>query len=237
MGKRLTKNMDLEKGQEILHKPYAEVAESLMYAMLCTRPDLAYPVSLVSRYQSNPSQAHWEAVKRIMKYLKGTLHHKLVYREDALDIIGYYDVDLGGDKDDGKSTSGHLFILTGAAVCWGSKKQGCVVRYTQEAEYVACSMSAIHAVWIRRFLLELNLNLVNRPIEIYCDNTSTINLIYSGANSSNGQHIELQYHYIHDIVVEKEEVKVTYIPTTDMLADSLTKAILAETFIKHVSLM
>ena len=237
MGKRLTKNKDLEEGQELLDKPYAEAVGSLMYAMLCTRPDLAYPVSLVSRYQSNPSQAHWEAVKRIMKYLKGTLHHKLVYRADALDIIGYSDADLGGDKDDGKSTSGHLFILGGAAVCWGSKKQGCVARYTQEAEYIACSMAATHAVWIRRFLLDLNLNLMNGPIEIYCDNTSAIDLIYSGANSSKGQHIEIQYHYIHDIVEEKEEVKVTYIPTTDMLADSLTKAIPAETFIKHVSLM
>ena len=95
--------------------------------------DLVYPVSLVSRYQSNPSQAHWEDVKRIMKYLKGTLHHKLVYRADTLNVIGYSDADSDGDKDDGKLTSDHQFILGGVVICWGIKKQRCVARYTEKA--------------------------------------------------------------------------------------------------------
>lgn len=86
-------------------------------------------------------------------------------------------------------------------------------------------------------MLDLDIDLVNGPIEIYCDNQAAISLINSGANSSKGQHIEIQYHYIHDIVIEKKEVKVTYIPTDDMIADSLTKGIPAEKFIKHVSLM
>lgn len=85
-------------------------------------------------------------------------------------------------------------------------------------------------------MLDLNLNLINGPIRIYCDNQTTINLIYSGANSLKRKHIEIQYHYIHDIVVKKEKVKVTYIPTTDMIVNSLTKGIPASTFIKHVSL-
>lgn len=236
-GKRLCKGQCPGEGQKPLDVPYAQAVGSLMYAMLCTRPDLAYPVSLVSRYQSNPGPAHWEAVKRIFKYLKGTVRHKLVYQADSLEVLGYSDADFGGDKDDGKSTSGHLFILGGAAVSWGSKKQGCVARYTQEAEYIACSNAATHAVWLRRFLSDLDIDLVNGPIEIYCDNQAAISLINSGANSSKGQHIEIQYHYIHDIVIEKKEVKVTYIPTDDMIADSLTKGIPAEKFIKHVSLM
>ena len=105
-----------------------------------------------------------------MKYLKGTVHHKLVYQANVLEVLGYFDADFRGDKDDGKSTSGHLFIFGGAAVSWGSKKQGCVARYTQEVEYVAYSMATTHAVWIRRFLEDLDLNLVERLIEIYCDN-------------------------------------------------------------------
>src|SRR5262249_17029316 len=130
----------------------------------------------------------------------------------------------------------HLFILGGAAVSWGSKKQGCVARYTQEAEYIACSMATTHAVWIRRFLTDIDLGLVEGPIEMYCDNQAAISLIYSVANNSKGKHIEVQYHYIRDIV-EKGEIKVTYIPTSDMLADPLTKGIATENFIKLVSLM
>ena len=98
-------------------------------------------------------------------------------------------------------------------------------------------MAATHAVWIKRFLLELNLNLIDGPIEIFCDNMSAINLIYRGANSLKGQHIDIQYHYIHDVVVEKKEVKVTYIPTSDMIVDPLTKGIPAKLFSKHVDLM
>ena len=97
-------------------------------------------------------------------------------------------------------------------------------------------MTTTHAVWIRRFLIDLNLNLINRPIEIYCDNQAAINLINSGANSSRGKHIEVQYHYIRDIV-QKGEIKITYVPTCDMIADPLTKGIPAENFIKHVGLM
>ena len=104
------------EGQGPLKVPYVEAVGSLMYAMMSTRPDLAYPVSLVSRYQANLGLAHWEFVKRIMKYLKGILHHKLVYQADILEVFGYSDTDFGGDKDDGKFTSGHLFIFGGASV-------------------------------------------------------------------------------------------------------------------------
>jgi hypothetical protein len=204
--------------------------------MLCTRPDLAYPVSLVSRYQSNPGKAHWEAVKRILKYLKGTVQLKLTYQADTFEVVGYSDADFGGDIDDRKSTSGHLFLLGVAAVSWGSKKQGSVARHTQEAEYIACSMATTHAVWIKRFLGELGLNLVSGPLQMYCDNQAAISLIDSGANSSKGKHIEIEYHYVHDIV-KKKEVTITYIPTDDMLADSMTKGIPAANFIKHVGLM
>ena len=97
-------------------------------------------------------------------------------------------------------------------------------------------MATTHAVWIRRFLIDLDLKLVNGLIEIYCDNQAAINLINSGANSSRGKHIEIQYHYIRDIV-QKGEVKMTYILTCDMIADPLTKGLPAEIFIKHVGLM
>ncbi|XP_043700180.1 secreted RxLR effector protein 161-like [Telopea speciosissima] len=120
MGNALSKSQCPQEGQEKLNVPYAQAIGSLMYAMLCTRPDLAYPVGLVSRYQSNSGSAHWEAVKRIMKYIKETKHLKLYFQAEKLEVIGYSNADFGGDRDDCKSTSGHEFIYGGAAVSWGS---------------------------------------------------------------------------------------------------------------------
>ena len=97
-------------------------------------------------------------------------------------------------------------------------------------------MGTTHIVWIRRFLADLDFNLVEGSIEIYCDNQAAISLINSGANSSKGKHIEIQYHYIQDII-QKGEIKVSYIPTSNMLADLLTKSIPTDNFIKHVGLM
>ncbi|XP_042497505.1 secreted RxLR effector protein 161-like [Macadamia integrifolia] len=129
-----------QEGQEKLNVPYAQAVGSFLYAMLCIRPDLAFPVGLVNRYQSNPGSAPWEAVKRIMIYIKGTKHLKLCFQAEKLEVIGYSDDDFGGDRDDSKSTSGYVFIYGGAIVSWRSKKQGCVARHPLEAEYVACNM-------------------------------------------------------------------------------------------------
>ena len=95
--------------------PYASAVGSLMYAMICTRPDICYAVGLVSRYKSNPGQKHWMAVKRILRYLKGTSDYMLCYqRKKYLRLISYSDADWGGDIDQSKSTSGYAFLLNGS---------------------------------------------------------------------------------------------------------------------------
>ena len=94
--------------------PYASAVGSLMYAMLCTRPDICYSVGVVSRFQSNPGQQHWTAVKSILKYLRRTRNYMLVYFGSDLNITGYTDFDFQGDKDSRKSTSESVFVLNGA---------------------------------------------------------------------------------------------------------------------------
>ena len=102
--------------------PYASAVGSLMYAMLCTRPDIYFAVGMVSRYQSNPVQEHWTAVKHILKYLRRTKDYMLMYGEDELIPIGYTDYDFMSDKDLRRYTSGHIFTLRGGAVSWRSIK-------------------------------------------------------------------------------------------------------------------
>ena len=119
--------------------PYASLVGSLMYAQVCTRPDIAFAVGMLGRYQSNPGLDHWKAGKRVLRYLQGTKDFKLTYKHsDSLEVIGYSDSDLGGCKDSGKSTSRYIFLLAGGAVSWRSIKQNIVATSTMEAEFIAC---------------------------------------------------------------------------------------------------
>ena len=155
--------------------PYASAVGSLMYAMLCTRPDICFAVGLVSRYQSNPGTTHWQAFKRIMRYLRGTTDLVLCYQGGDLQLRGYSDADWGGDLDESKSNSGYVFTFGGGAVSWCSKKQDCIALSTMEAEYVACCLAAQEAIWLRSFLQNLNLTpRVDDPVEMWCDNTAAI---------------------------------------------------------------
>ena len=121
------------------HVPYASAVGSLMYAMLCTRPDICYTVGVVSRFQSNPGPDHWIAVKHILKYLRRTRDYMLVYSGDDLKIHGYTNSDFQGDRDSRKSISGSMFTLGGAAVDWRSVKQSSIADSTMEAKYITTS--------------------------------------------------------------------------------------------------
>lgn len=179
----LGKNDCPSDNQTKLVVPYAQVVGSLMYLMMCTRPDIRFPIDLVSRYQSNPGWPHWQAVKRIFRYLKGTKGLKLTFQADDLSLQGYSDVDFVGCKDDNKSTSGYVFLFGGGALAWSYKKQSCVAQHTQEAEYIGCNVATTFAVWINRFIKDLNIGLNFEPIQIYCDNKVVISLMKNGAVS------------------------------------------------------
>ncbi|KAL0453732.1 UNVERIFIED_CONTAM: Retrovirus-related Pol polyprotein from transposon TNT 1-94 [Sesamum latifolium] len=111
---------------------YATAVGNLMYVMMCTRPDLCFAVGMVSRYQSNPEPDHWVAVKRILRYLKGTSDLALCYHEGSLRLVGYSDVDCSADRDERISTSRYAFLLGSAAITWCSKKQPCISLSTME---------------------------------------------------------------------------------------------------------
>ena len=151
--------------------PYALAVGSIMYAMLCTRPDVSYALSVSSRYQSDPGLEHWAAVKNILKYLRRTKDLLLVFGGDEeLIVNGYTDAGFMTDPDDFKSQSGYVFILNGGTVCWKSSKQNTVVDSTTEAEYVAASKALKEAVWIKQFLEDVGVvPSALDPVEIYCD--------------------------------------------------------------------
>ncbi|PNX59879.1 cationic amino acid transporter 1-like protein, partial [Trifolium pratense] len=166
-----------------------------------TRPDLAYSVCLVARYMERPTNMHLTAVKRILRYLKGTLTNGIMYKSDTekgFELVGWSDSDYAGDVNDRKSTTGFVFMLGSGAISWSSKKQPIVTLSTTEAEYVAAAACACQAVWLRSILSYL---LKNQKIctQIYCDNSSSIKLSKNPIMHGRCKHIDVRFHFLRDL--------------------------------------
>ena len=142
----------IDNDECIDQQKYQSAVGSLLYLAMATRPDITFAVSNVAKVSSHPTTQHWTAVKRILRYLRGTADYGLAFTPDASgDCVGYSDADWGGDLDDKKLSSGYVFLISGGAVSWRSKKQTCVALSTAEAEYVALASAAQEAVWMSHF--------------------------------------------------------------------------------------
>ena len=141
--------------KEMSRVPYASTIGSLMFAMICTRPDIAQAVGAVSRYMTNPGGEHWIAMKRILRYIKETSDVALCYRGSKFTVKGYVDSDFAGDLDKRKSTTGYVFTLAGRAVSWVLKLQIVVSLSTIEAKYIVATQVCKEVIWIQKFLEEL----------------------------------------------------------------------------------
>lgn len=128
-----------------------------MYAMVETRPNIAYALSILSRFYSNPYKTHETAAKHVLRYLKGNLHIDITYGGTD-ELIGYTDADWAGDQDTRRSTGGYLFTLYGDAISWQSKRQAIVALSSCEAEYMAQTQATKKAIWIRQLIKELDLD-------------------------------------------------------------------------------
>ena len=206
--------------------PYASAIGSIMYAMICTRPDVSYALSMVSRYQENPGLSHWTAVKNILKYLRNTKEMLLVYGgEQELKVRGYSDASFQTDRDDSKSQSGWVFTLNGGAVTWKSSKQDTVALSMCESEYIAASEASKEATWIKNFIGDLGVVPSNKdPIEIFCDNEGAVALTKEPRDHGRSRHIKRKYHYIRN-VVEEGEIVVKRVSSEENPADPFTKGL------------
>ncbi|GJS25062.1 putative RNA-directed DNA polymerase [Tanacetum coccineum] len=205
--------------------PYASAVGSLMYAMVCTRPDLAHAVGVVSRFLSNPGKKHWEAVKWIFRYLRGTSKLGITFGNGKPMLVGYTDSDLAGNKDNMKSTSGYLMTFAGGAVSWQSRLQKCVALSTTEAEYVAATEACKELLWLKRFLQELGFK--QQRYAVLCDNQSTIHLAKNSMFHKRTKHIDIRYHWIRD-AIEDGMFELNKVHTDDNASDMLTKAVARE---------
>ena len=121
-----------------------------MYAMTCTRPDIGFAVGKLSRYTSNPSAHHWQAVQRVLKYLKRTMDYSLSYTGYPSVLEGYTDASWISNTEDNSSTSGWVFLLGGGPLSWASKKQTCITSSTMESEFVALAAAGKEVEWLEK---------------------------------------------------------------------------------------
>lgn len=208
--------------------PYQQAVGSLMYLIQGTRPDLAYSVNNVCRYNTCYAKEHWIAVKRIMRYLRGTIDMKLAFKRNANhDIMAYTDADWGADVNDRKSVTGFVFIRSGAAISWCSKKQPTVALSTAEAEYMALSACTQEAMWLKQ--LNDEIFDTNKSINIFSDNQSAICIAENNGYSSRSKHIDLRHHFIREKIINKSCI-LHYVSTDKNIADALTKALAKQKF-------
>ena len=148
--------LSIEDSKEVISCPYREAIGCLNYVSLISRPDITFAVNKLARYSEKPKQVHWNAVKRVMRYLKGTLDHALKYSGGKIEMIGNCDSDWAGDEDERRSTSGYVFIMNKGPVAWCSRLQRTSALSVTEAEYMSLAEALTECLWIRPFLMSLD---------------------------------------------------------------------------------
>ena len=211
---------------------YRRAIGGLLYIATTCRPDIAAAVNILSRKTEKPTKKDFEAVKRIIKYLKTTKDLKLVIdnkREPILQVFA--DSDWANDPSDRRSTIGNLFKLGNNSLLWLCKRQNCIALSSAEAEYISAANATTEIIWLVKLLQELDME-QTLPIVLFEDNQSTIKLIQSDKHHSRTKHIDVRHHHIkHHQTTGTIELK--YCPTDEMIADQLTKPLPKPQFEKH----
>eukprot|EP00253_Pinus_taeda_P020956 PITA_20956 len=207
---------------------YKSIVGSLMY-LTATKPHVMHAVSLISRFMERPKEAHWQAAKMILRYVKGTKRFGILYTtSECSDLIGYTDSDWAGSVDDRKSTSGYVFHIGSGAISWASNKQPIVALSIVEAEYVAAIAGACQAVWMRRMLRSLGQEKAKGTM-IFCDNSLAILLSKNSVFHMRTKHIDTKFHYMRELV-NNGEIVLKHCRTQEHVADILTKPLGQKSF-------
>ena len=214
------------EGEPYLGGHYAELVGALLWVSNCTRPDVTQAVNLLARYMSCPTEQHWVLALGVLRYLNSTSELGLCLGGDTagkVDLITYCDADYAGDIDTRRSTTGYVVTANGTAVSWQSKLQPTVARSTTEAEYMAAASAVSEALCIRKLDSEFRDRMV-MPMTVKCDSQGALAVLKNPGGSSRTKHIDVLHHFARERVL-RGDVIMDYIPTAQMVADAMTKAL------------
>ena len=205
---------------------YQRLIGCLEYAAMATRPDITFAVHKLAQFASSPDASHFNAAKRILRYLKGSIEFHLVFngsKTDKFQLIGYSDADWAGNTTDRKSIGGYCFYFNNSLISHMSKKQKTIALSTAESETHAAVQATKEAIWLRNILEELTFK-QEEPTIIHCDNQAAIALSRNPEFHSRSKHVDIQYHFLRQHV-EMKTVDLKFIRSEEMAADGLTKSL------------
>jgi hypothetical protein len=221
---------------------YQQVIGSLMFAMILTRPDIAFAIGKLSQHMSDPCERHGQALKKLMRYLNSTVTQKIHYGpgKGPKCVPVYSDADWASDKTDRKSVSGFVVMFYGGPLSWGSKKQRSVATSSCESEYMAVAMCAKQGQWIAQIFRDLELGKYvssnNSTVQMLGDNQGALALVENPHLHERSKHIDISCHFIRDLH-ERGKLDIAYIPTKDMTADGMTKPLQRPGFVRFKELL
>ena len=222
---------DKEK-DDMTKYPYRSLVGSLLYSALGTRPDIAFGVAQLSKFNANPGMKHWKMARRVLRYLKDTKNLGLTFSPGDLRVELFSDSDWGTNLDDRKSISGYVVRVSGGPVSWSSKTQKTVALSSCEAEFLALAEAAKEALWLRMILKEMAVEF-DDPLVIKVDNQAAIALSKNAVNHSRSKHIDIRYFRIRD-EIEAGRIKVIYVETGRNISDLLTKSPTLAQFARNI---
>ena len=211
---------DLQLDEDCAHR-FREITGSLLYLVACTRPDLAVATNQLSRCMKAPFQSHLTAAKHVLRYLKGCSSLGLCYHGPPSDLHGFADATWGSKQPKPYSVGGYVFRLNGAAVSWKTKKQTRIALSSAEAEYMSLCEATRECIYLRHLLRDMGIAPTG-PTEMFEDNQPCIHIANNPVTSSRTKHVDLSYHFIRESI-QDGAIKVVYCPTTEMIADEMTK--------------
>lgn len=203
--------------------PYRELVGALMFLTSISRPDIAFEVSRAAQFMSAFGEQHWLAAKRILRYLRGTMHEGISYTNDGLELQAFADAEYASNVESRKSTSGFVLTLAGGPITWASRAQKTVAQSTTEAEYVALAECVKDVLWAQQMLRDIETTF-EKPTKVHSDNQGAIKFVKNPIYHRRTKHIDVRHHFIRD-EREKNNIEILFVPTDCQPADMLTKSL------------